>query len=134
MSPWLGWGLVGVAFVAGWLLYGWPGLALAVTVVVFWLLLQFSRSLRVLRDAGQTPVGHVDNAVMLHSRLKRGMRLMQVVALTHSLGESESQAPEIWSWHDAGGDRVRLTMQGGRLHEWALQRAAPDDEVPTAAP
>lgn len=134
MAAVLSWALAGIAFVAGWLLYGWRGLALAVSVVVFWLLLQFSRSLRVLRDAGRTPVGHVDNAVMLHSRLKTGMRLMQVLALTQSLGKQVSETPEVWCWSDAGGDRVLLTMQEGKLREWTLQRAAEDGEAPETAP
>ena len=67
MNPVVGWGLALVAVVAGWLGYGWRGLVLAVTVIVFWLLLQFSRSLRALQRAGQRPVGTVANAVMLHA-------------------------------------------------------------------
>jgi hypothetical protein len=43
---------------------------LAVTVVVFWLLLQFSRALRVMRRPPARPVGTVPNAVMLHARLR----------------------------------------------------------------
>ena len=35
-----------LALAASWQAYGWPGIALAFSVVVFWLLLQFSRSLR----------------------------------------------------------------------------------------
>ena len=33
MAAVLSWALAGIAFVAGWLLYGWRGLALAVSVV-----------------------------------------------------------------------------------------------------
>ena len=62
------------ALAAGYVGYGWPGVVLALTVVVFWLLLQFSRALRTLRNAASGPVGQVASAVMLHSRLKAGMR------------------------------------------------------------
>jgi hypothetical protein len=60
MNPVVGWGLAVLAVAAGWLGWGWRGVVLAVTVVVFWLLLQFSRTLRVLRAAGQRPVGTID--------------------------------------------------------------------------
>jgi hypothetical protein len=124
----LGWGLALAAVVAGWLAYGWPGVVLAVTVVVFWLLLQFSRALRVLRIAGSNPVGRVANAVMFHSRLKRGMKLPEVLVLTRSLGrqvaEIDAQGQETWAWADDAGDEVRLTLQNGRLAQWELQRAA----------
>ena len=86
MSPLLGWGLAAVAVVGGFVAYGWQGLVLAISVVVFWLLLQFSRALRVMRGAAANPVGHTDNAVMLQARLRPGMRMLQVVTLTRSLG------------------------------------------------
>ena len=64
--------LIVAAFAAGWFSYGWPGVALAATVVVFWLLLQFSRAMRVMRNAAERPVGHVDDAVTFNARLRRG--------------------------------------------------------------
>ena len=82
MNPMVGWGLAALGIAAGYVGWGWPGVVLGVTVIVFWLLLQFSRSLRVLRNAGANPVGHVASAVMLHSRLKPGMTLLQVLPLT----------------------------------------------------
>jgi hypothetical protein len=124
----VGWALAAAALVAGWFSYGWPGVVLAITVIVFWLLLQFSRALRVLRVAGANPVGQVANAVMLHARLKPGMRLPEVLALTRSLGrkvaEDTAAATESWAWTDAGGDTVQLTLRDGRLERWELQRAA----------
>ncbi len=101
-------------------------MVLGVTVLVFWLLLQFSRSLRVLKNAAGAPVGHVDSAVMLHSKLKTGMTLMQVLALTRSLGTRLSE--------DAGalglGRRRRRAacsceFDGGKLQSWTLDRATP---------
>jgi hypothetical protein len=128
MNPVLGWTLAAAAFVGGYFSYGWPGLAMAFSAVVFWLLLQFSRSVRVLRMAGNRPVGTVASAVMLHSKLKAGMRLPEVLVLTRSLGrrvEGDAASPrETWAWTDTGGDTVQLTLVDGRLTQWELQRAA----------
>ena len=66
----LSWGLALAALVAGYVGWGWPGLVLAVTVLVFWLLLEFSRALRVMRMAAGRPKGVVDSAVMLHLAAK----------------------------------------------------------------
>ncbi len=118
------WGLLAAAVVVGWMGWGWPGVALAVTVSVFWLLLQFSRALRVLRVAAGNPVGQVPSAVMLHSALRPGLRLPQVLVLTRSLGTRLSEQPEVWAWRDEGGNEVRLEMIEGRLARWDLHRAA----------
>lgn len=130
MNPWVGWGLAGLGIAAGYIGWGWQGVVLGVTVIVFWLLLQFSRSLRVLQRAGRAPVGHVNNAVMLHSKLKPGMLLMQVLPITKSLGRKLAESPETWGWADAGGDEVQLVFVGGKLQSWTLRRAA---DVPAAA-
>jgi hypothetical protein len=124
LNPVLGWSLAGLAFVAGYVAWGWRGLVLALTVTVFWLLLQFSRSLRVLRTAGANPVGRVPSAVMLHSRLRTGMTLLQVVTLTRSLGRKIAENPERWGWADDGGAALELQFERGRLARWQLHRAA----------
>jgi hypothetical protein len=121
-SPWVGWGLAVLGITAGFVGWGWPGVLLGVTVVVFWLLLQFSRSLRVLKSAAGKPVGHVDSAVMLHSKLKTGMTLLQVLNLTRSLGTRLSDTPERWGWADPGGARVQLQFDAGKLQSWELAR------------
>ncbi|MBL8346041.1 MAG: hypothetical protein JNN03_11410 [Rubrivivax sp.] len=124
MNATLGWGLALLAFVAGYVGYGWRGVFLALTVVVFWLLLQFSRSLRVLRDASRRPVGSIDSAVMLHAKLHEGMRLPQILKLTKSLGHKVGEEPnEAFAWTDPGGDSVQVQLREGRLASWALQRA-----------
>ncbi len=135
MNAKLGWGLALAAFVVGYAGYGWRGVALALTVVVFWLLLQFSRSVRVLRDAAGRPVGSVDNAVMLHAKLHEGMRLPQVLKLTRSLGTKLADEPnEVFAWADAGGDSVQVQLREGRLATWTLHRAGtappPGQEAP----
>ncbi len=122
MSPIIGWGLAVAAVAAGHAAYGWPGVALALSVVVFWLLLQFSRALRVMRKAAANPIGHTPSAVMLQARLHPGMRLLQVLALTRSLGEKTGDAPEAYVWRDAGGDAVHVTLQGGCVSQVRLER------------
>ncbi|MFI4931149.1 MAG: hypothetical protein ACHP83_12970 [Burkholderiales bacterium] len=120
----IGWLLAAAALAMGYLQWDWAGVALAVTLIAFWLLLQFSRAVRALRKAGQAPVGHIDNAVMVHARLQRGQRLPQILALTRSLGLKRSDDPEVFEWRDAAGDAVRVELVGGRLTRWELQRAA----------
>ena len=128
MSATLGWALAVLAVAAGYVGYGWRGVVLAVTVVVFWLLLQFSRSLRVLRGAAGRPLGRVPNVVMLHARLAVGMPLLEILRLTRSLGRRLSEEPEVYAWSDEGGDELRVELRQGRVARWTLQRAAPEDE------
>ena len=122
-NAWLGWGLTVVAVAAGYLSYGWRGVALAATVTAFWLLLQFSRALRALRDATGRPVGQVPNAVMLNAKLQAGMRLPDVLKHTRSLGRKLSDEPETWAWADEAGDEVQVVLKHGRITTWELRRA-----------
>ena len=124
MSAAVGWALAAAALLAGWFGYGWRGVALALTVIAFWLLLQFSRALRVLRSAAGSPLGHVDNAVMFNARLRAGMRLPEVIGLTRSLGRKVGDAPETLAWGDGGGDEVWIEFVDGRCTRWTLRRAA----------
>lgn len=129
-SAWLGWALVVAAIAAGYVGWGWRGVALALTVAFFWLLLQFSQSLRVLRIASARPVGVVPNAVMLNARLARGMRLPDVLKITRSLGRRVADEPETWAWSDEAGDTVEVQLEGGRITAWALQRKAAEPDTP----
>jgi hypothetical protein len=136
MNATVGWLLAAAAIAVGYLQWGWPGVALGVTVVVFWLLLQYSRALRVLRMASQSPVGHVDSAVMLHSKLQPGQRLPKILSFTRSLGIKLDDHPETFEWRDVGGDAVRVELVEGKLTRWELQRApvAADADAPPPAP
>ena len=125
----LGWTLAAAALVGGYVSYGVPGVALALTVVVFWLLLQFSQAVRTLRIASQRPVGMVPSAVMLNARLDVGLRLPKVLRLTMSLGRPVSDEPEVWAWADEAGDEVQVTLHGGRVAHWQLHRAATQAET-----
>lgn len=133
MTPLLGWALAVAAVAAGYVGYGWPGVVLAITVTVFWMLLQFSRALRVMKAAALRPVGQVPNAVMLQSRLNKGMTLAQVLKLTGSFGtrlhEDQGADPETYAWRDDAGDEVQLELRGGKLVSWQLRRAAPEVNV-----
>ena len=127
MEARLGWALAVAGVAAGYAAYGWPGVALALTVIVFWMLLLFSRAMRVMRIASQAPVGTVASAVMLHSKLQAGLPLMKILMLTRSLGQKLADDPETWRWRDGAGDSVRVVMRDGRCTEWALERAAAPD-------
>lgn len=122
MSGSLGWALAALAVVAGYFAYGGAGVVLAGTVIVFWLLLQFSRALRVMRLAAQAPVGHVPSAVMLHAQLREGMRLMEVIKLTRSLGHKVHDDPETFAWADESGAEVQAEFNNGLCRAWRLAR------------
>ena len=92
MDPRIGWGLAALFTLVAWLAYGIHGLAFAASAIVFWLLLTFSRAMRVMRNAGQAPVGRVPNAVMFQAGLARGMTLVQVLAKTKCLGRKVGRA------------------------------------------
>ena len=124
MNPLLGWALAALMIGTAWQAYGWQGVAVAATAIVFWLLLQFNRAVRVMKNAGAAPVGHVDSAVMFNARLRGGMQMLQVVSLTRSLGTRISDAPEVYAWADVGASEVRVTFEGGRCTQWALNRPA----------
>jgi hypothetical protein len=121
-----------VVWVAGALLvalgyrsWGWPGVALGVGGVLFWLLLHFTRTMGVLRRAAARPIGHIDSAVMLHSRLRPGLKLLDVVGLCRSLGSLQSpkdEQPERYRWTDPGDAWVDCEFQNGKLLRFELQR------------
>ena len=121
--------------VMGYHWYGWPGVAGAVGALVMWMLLHFTRMLQVLRRASHRPKGYVESSVMLNARLHPGVSLMQVVALSRSLGELRSPAgeqPEVFRWTDTGQSFVECEFQGGKLANWRLDR--PPQALTDAAP
>jgi hypothetical protein len=87
LSPIVGWSLAALGIAAGYVGWGWPGVVLGVTVVVFWLLLQFSRSLRVLKRAAANPVGHMsdrDGKIWMDGQMV-DWRDAKIHVLTHTL-------------------------------------------------
>jgi hypothetical protein len=122
MNPVLGWSLAAIFVALAWRQYGWQGVAFAVSVIVFWLLLQVNRAIRVMKNASKAPVGRVDSAVMLHAKMKPGVTMMQVVTLTRSLGRKVSDDPERYEWTDASGARLVVDIRKGRCTAWQLLR------------
>ena len=86
MNRWIGMALGLAALLVGGWAWGWKGVILGLSVLMFGLLLQFTQLMRVMRRANESPLGHVDSAVMLQARLKPGMKLLDLLKLTHSLG------------------------------------------------
>ena len=131
MNRYVGWILAAIFVALGWRLYGWAGIAMAATVVVFWLLLQFNRTLRVMKNAGHAPIGLVPSGVMLNAKLKPGMTMMDILHVTKSLGRELPNTPDTWEWRDEGGVTVTVTLPGGKLQSWHLSRpesSAPNDD------
>jgi len=127
-----------VLFVAGaWQQYQWAGVAVATGAVVMWILLHFTRMVTVLSRAANRPVGHVGSAVMLNAKLKKGVNLMHVIAMTKSLGErlsAENVQPEVYKWTDEGASFVTCTFKDGKLVQWDMTRPEPAqaDAPPTS--
>jgi hypothetical protein len=121
-------------FVVAWTSQGWAGIAMVGGGVVMWALLHFTRMLTVLKRAADRPKGWVDSAVMLNAKLRPGVNLLHIMALTRSLGERLSEDgvdPEVFRWTDGGGSSVTCQLVGGKLTSWEMQRPA---DVDHAAP
>ncbi len=133
-----------VAAVLAYRSYGWQGIAGLASMLVFWILLNFSRTMQVLKRASNRPIGYVDSAVMLNAKLRPGMTLLHVVAMTKSLGELKTvkdEQPEVFVWTDGSESRVTATFVGGKLSHHELFRPQPEDpptpvppELPPASP
>ena len=119
----LGWLLAALFAFAAWRAYDLAGLAFAASAIVFWLLLQFNRAVRVMKNAADSPVGHVASAVMFHAGLAPGMTMLQIVTKTKSLGRKVEGGDDDWRWSDDGGASVVLHFERGRLVRWQIERA-----------
>jgi len=129
---------IAAAVIGGALLYwgyrqfGWPGVAAVAGGLVLWMLLHFTRLMTVMQRAARRPIGHVDSAVMLNSRLHAGLPLVGVIGLARALGElmsSEGEQPEVYRWTDPGGASVQARFADGKLKDWGFQR--PEADAPT---
>jgi Flp pilus assembly protein TadB len=110
------------ALVAGGWALGWQGVLMALTVVVFLLMLQFTKLMRTMRRMSATPLGQTPSCLMLNSRLHAGLPLLQVLELAGSLGEKDG---EHYRWRDPGGDTIRLRFDAAsRLVDWTFTRAS----------
>lgn len=115
--------------------YKWTGVALVASGLVMWALLHFNRMMQVLKRAADRPMGYVGSAVMLNAKLKPGVTLLHVVAMTKALGELQTPKdtqPEVYRWTDGTQSHVTCTFVSGKLKNWELVRPAPIEELPSA--
>ena len=122
--------------VAAYSAYGWPGVAIASGLLVMWLLLHFTRLMQVLKRAANRPIGYVDSAVMLNAKLRSGVSLLHVVAMTRALGTLDSvkdAQPEVFRWTDGTQSHVSCEFHNGKLRKWQLHRPAPGETDASAS-
>jgi hypothetical protein len=105
--------------------------ALVGTGLMMWALLHFTRLTHVLKKASDRPVGYVASAVMLNAKLKPGVNLLHVIAMTQALGQllsPKDEQPELYRWTDEGGSHVTCEFANGKLVKWTLHRPQADAE------
>jgi len=112
---------------AAWRSYGLQGLLLAVLMLSFWLMLHFTKLMRLLRTVAARPMGRVRDAAALHARLKPGMAMVDVIRLTLSLGQLRTPPdtePEERHWADDTGQAAVCRFEHGRLVSFRLESAS----------
>ncbi|BDI07414.1 hypothetical protein [Sphaerotilus microaerophilus] len=114
--------LAGSALLIGWFFYGWQGVVVSVTIIAFWMVLQFNQATRVLRQAASQPKGQIDSIVRVQSRLAHGMTMAEVLRITGSLGVPTERRDE-WLWRDAAGHEIAVTLRRNVVVRWAVARA-----------
>lgn len=118
---------VGIAclFIASYNAWGWQGPITVLGGLVMWALLHYTRLMNVMQKANKSPIGYVGSAVMLNAKLRPGVNLLHVVAMTRSLGElltPEGTDPERYRWTDGSKSFVVCEFVNGRLVKWELTR------------
>ena len=130
--------VLGVAsVVVAYMNFGWGGVALVGGALFMWVLLHFTRMMKVLSRASGRPIGYVDSAVMLNAKLQPGMTLFHVIAMTRSLGALQSpkdEQPEIFRWTDGTESHVTCEFADGKLQRWKLERPVVADDSDSAPP
>lgn len=133
----LWWAAMLVVLWGAWRQYGGLGVLLALSMLMFWLTIQFSQALRVLKRAAEQPKGTVAHALKLHVKLQPGMKLLTVIGMTGSLGEMLSPPgtqPEVFRWRDASGAAVTARFLDGRLLEHGIERAEGERSADSTTP
>lgn len=123
--------LIVVLVFAAYRAYGMQGIITVSGGLVMWALLHYTRLMNVMQKARHNPIGYVGSAVMLNAKLKPGVNLMHVIAMTRALGEqlsAEGQDPEIYRWTDGTQSHVTCEFVNGRLVRWQLVRPEPAQE------
>ena len=124
---------IGIAclFIASFNAWGWQGPITVAGPLVMWGLLHYTRMMNVMQKANKSPIGYVGSAVMLNAKLRPGVNLLHVVAMTRSLGElltPEGQDPERFRWTDGGKSFVEVEFVNGRVVKWELTRPQVTEE------
>lgn len=118
--------------------YGLGGVAVALGGVVMWVLMHYTRLMQVLKRASNNPIGYVGSAVMLNAKLRPGVPMLHVLALTRALGEQLSPPdaqPEVFRWTDGSKSHVTAEFLNGKLVKWTLYRPpVNEDDGSDAAP
>lgn len=115
---------VAALFAGGWAM-GWPGVILVLSVLVFLLMLQFTKLMRTMKRMGAAPLGQTGSCLMLNSRLHAGLPLLQVLELAGSLGEAVAGEKNRYRWRDPAGDELQLQFDSAsRLQHWTFTRAS----------
>ena len=125
-----------VLVIAAYRAYGPQGILTVSGGLVMWALLHYTRLMNVMQKARHSPIGYVGSAVMLNAKLKPGVNLMHVIAMTRALGEqlsAEGQEPEVYRWTDGTQSHVTCEFVGGRLARWELVRPAPPQDTTLAS-
>ena len=125
---------IGIAclFIASYNAWGWQGPLTVAGGLVMWALLHYTRLMNVMQKANKSPIGYVGSAVMLNAKLRPGVNLLHVVAMTRSLGElltPEGTDPERFRWTDGSKSFVEVELRNGRVVKWELTRPTVTDEV-----
>lgn len=116
---------IAILFIAAYQSWGLQGILTVSGGVVMWGLLHFTRLMNVMQKARHNPIGYVGSAVMLNAKLKTGVNLMHVIAMTRALGQqlsSDGQQPEVYRWTDGTQSHVTCEFVNGRLVRWELVR------------
>ena len=123
-NKWVKLALAVAALFVGGIVFGWKGVVLVMTALIFWLLLEFSKLMRLMGMASKGPMGRVQSAEALNASLRAGLKLVDVLPLTGSLGQKVADTPPTYAWSDAGGARVEVVLMDGKVASWTLTRTA----------
>lgn len=111
--------------IGAWQSMRWQGILVVVGGLVMWALLHYTRMMNVMQKANRNPIGHVGSAVMLNAKLRPGVNLLHIMALTRSLGElltPQGTDPERYRWTDGTKSFVDVELVNGRVVKWELTR------------
>ena len=115
MNPRIGWLLAAVFTLAAWRAYGWHGLAFAASAIVFWLLLQFNRAVRVMKNAAAGAARpRRERGDVPRRPCARHDDAADRDAKTKSLGRKVEGSDDDWRWSDDGGASVVLHFERGQ--------------------